>query len=104
VAASRTMLPFAGNDVSLSFLPLSHIFGRMSDHYLMFSVGASIAYAEHLDALGAGFTEVRPSFVFSVPRVFEKVHPGVLDRAMHGSALTRRIFVWARGVAERWTE
>ena len=32
-------IPFAGNDVCLSFLPLSHIFERMAGHYLMFARG-----------------------------------------------------------------
>lgn len=104
VAASRGCLPFAGNDVSLSFLPLSHIFARMADHYLMFAVGASIAYAEHFDTLASNFIEVRPTFVFAVPRVFEKVYDGVLDKAMHGRPAARRLFLWARSVADAWAE
>ena len=39
----------------------------------------------------------------SVPRVYEKVYAAVLDKAMHGSDLSRRIFLWARAVGEQWT-
>ena len=39
VMAARVAIPFAGDDVGLSFLPLSHIFERMAGHYLMFAHG-----------------------------------------------------------------
>jgi long-chain acyl-CoA synthetase len=103
VVASRAVLPFYGKEVSLSFLPLSHIFGRMADHYLMFAVGASIAYVESIDSLIANFGEVRPTFVLAVPRVYEKVYAGVLEQA-HKSPTTRRIFEWAQSVATHWTD
>ena len=103
VVAARAVLPFYGHEVSLSFLPLSHIFGRMADHYLMFAVGASIAYVESIDSLLANFGEVRPTFVLAVPRVYEKVYAGVIEQA-HKSAVNTRIFEWARGVAGRWTD
>ena len=102
VVASRAVLPFYGKEVSLSFLPLSHVFGRMADHYLMFAVGASIAYVESIDSLLANFGEVRPTFVLAVPRVYEKVYAGVLEQA-HRSPASLRIFEWARSVADRWT-
>jgi long-chain acyl-CoA synthetase len=99
VATCGHMLPMA-DDITLSFLPLSHIFGRMAD-YLMFSVGASICYAESMDKLLQNFGEVRPTFVFSVPRVYEKVYAGVIENARKGGAVTYRLFLWARGVADR---
>ena len=39
VMADARQIPFAGDDVCLSFLPLSHIFERMAGHYLMFAHG-----------------------------------------------------------------
>jgi long-chain acyl-CoA synthetase len=101
VMAARDALPAMGQDITLSFLPLSHIFGRMADHYLMFAAGASIAYAESFETLAANFREVRPTFVLGVPRVYEKVYAAAVDKAMHGGALTRRIFLWARAVGEQ---
>ncbi len=103
VEAGREKLPFQGDDVSLSFLPLSHIFERMAD-YLMFCTGSTIAYAESLDTVPVNLVEVRPTIVFSVPRLYEKMYARVLQNALSGGLVKRNIFFWARGVAEKWAD
>jgi long-chain acyl-CoA synthetase len=102
VMASAVAIPFAGKDVGLSFLPLSHIFERMAGHYLMFHVGCSVAYAESIDTVPADLQVVRPTLVLSVPRLYEKMYARVLDNALSGGAVKKHIFFWARNVAERW--
>lgn len=104
VMAAASAVPFEGQDISLSFLPLSHIFARMADHYLMLHTGTSIAYAESMDTIAINLAEVRPTLVLSVPRVFEKLFARVLDNALSGGAVKKNIFFWARGVAERWAK
>src|SRR5690349_20008302 len=103
VEASRQVLPFSPGETSLSFLPLSHIFERMAGHYLMMAVGASIAYAESNETVPTNLMEVRPSFVLSVTRLYEKFYARVLENALSGGAVKKRIFFWARSVAERWS-
>ena len=102
VLAAAAAVPFEGRDVSLSFLPLSHIFARMADHYLMFHTGTSIAYAESIDTVPVNLGEVRPTLVLAVPRLFEKMYARVLENALSGGGVKKRIFFWARAVAERW--
>jgi long-chain acyl-CoA synthetase len=103
VEATRSILPLGAQDVSLSFLPLSHIFERMGD-YLMWAVGSSIAYAESIDTVPVNMTEIRPTVVFSVPRLYEKMYARVLQNALSGSFIKKRIFFWARDVAEKWAD
>jgi long-chain acyl-CoA synthetase len=100
VAGTRVKIPFAGQDVSLSFLPLSHIFQRMGD-YMMFATGTSIAYAENFDRVPVNLQEVRPTIVLSVPRLYEKMYARVLQNALAGGAVKRTIFFWARKIADR---
>ena len=103
VAAVTRAIPFRGDDVSLSFLPLSHILERMFD-YLMFAVGVSIAYVESIDTIVDNMGEVRPTIVVSVPRIYEKIYGRVLDNALSSGGVKKRIFFWARKVGERWTD
>ncbi len=104
VMASKEVIPFTGRDTCLSFLPLSHVFERMAGHYLMMATGTSIAYAESIDTVPTNLTEVRPTLVLSVPRLYEKMYARVLENALAGGGAKRQIFFWARRVADRWAD
>ena len=103
VCAGRSQIPFAGDDVALSFLPLSHIFERTGD-YLFWATGTSIAYAESIDTVPINMQEVRPTFCMSVPRLYEKMYARILENALSGGALKKQIFFRARRIAERWAD
>ena len=103
VSATRDVIPMEGNEVALSFLPLSHIFERMGD-YWFFATGTAIAYVESFDLVPICMQEVRPTIAMSVPRLYEKMYARVLENALSGGALTKRVFFWARAVADRWAD
>jgi long-chain acyl-CoA synthetase len=96
VASAAAVFPvFGPQDLALSFLPLCHIFERMAGHYLMLSRGVTVAYAESVDAVPANMGEVRPTVMFSVPRLYEKMHARIQERVAADPPLRRRIFGWA---------
>ena len=103
VMASRRSVPFTGDDVALSFLPLSHIFERMGD-YMYWSTGTTIAYVPSIDDVPTALQEVRPTMAMSVPRLYEKMYARVLENARAGGAAKWRIFQWAARVADRWAD
>jgi len=104
VVNALQVLRIGPQDSSLSFLPLSHIFERMAGHYTMFHAGATIHYAESIDTVPQDLVEVSPTVVTSVPRLYEKMYARVLENALAGGAVKKRIFFWARSVADRWAD
>ena len=88
---------------TLSYLPLAHVFERLSGHFLMFAAGATVAYAESPDTLREDFGLVRPTSATSVPRVYEKLYDAIREQASE-SAVKERIFEWATGVGRAYHE
>jgi long-chain acyl-CoA synthetase len=97
-AAAQTTT-IAEGDVHLLFLPLAHSFARL-ESFIGIHRGLVTAFAENIDKLRDNLPEVRPHFICSVPRVFEKVYAGVLAKADAGSPLKKKIFHWAVGVGK----
>src|SRR5699024_9013112 len=87
-------------DVTLSYLPISHVFERLAGHYLPLSVGTTIGYAESIETIPQNLQEIRPTVFTSVPRLFEKVYTQVQEEIKNGSALKRKIFNWALSIGE----
>jgi long-chain acyl-CoA synthetase len=87
-------------DVHLLFLPLAHAFARL-EAFMGVHRGLVTAFAESLDRVGENLKEVRPHFIFAVPRVFEKVHAKILADVAAGSPAKRRVFGWAMAVGAR---
>ena len=104
VMGTLQVLHIGPEDSCLSFLPLSHIFERMAGHYTMFHAGTTIHYAESIDTVPQNLVEVGPTIVTSVPRLYEKMYARVLENALAGGAVKKRIFFWARDVADRWAD
>jgi long-chain acyl-CoA synthetase len=91
------------SDVTLSFLPLCHIFQRTVD-YLMLHSGVSIAYAESFETVPQNLQEVHPTAVSSVPRFFEKMYLRINEAIRSSPPKKQKLMAWALGVGKDYSE
>jgi long-chain acyl-CoA synthetase len=97
---SESAAPCEEGWVHLLFLPLAHSFARL-ESFLGVYRGLCTAFAENLEKVGDNLKEVRPHFICSVPRVFEKVYAKILAGVEAGPPVKRKIFNWAIGVGRQ---
>jgi long-chain acyl-CoA synthetase len=88
------VLDVSQEDVALSFLPLSHAFERMVSFIYLFT-GVTIIFAESFETLRRDIAQVRPTVLTGVPRVYEKMQAGILEKGQSGSAVTAALFRWS---------
>ena len=70
---SLAEFPVRPDDVSISFLPLSHVTARHVDFALLYR-GVTLAHLAVVTQLPRALLEVKPTFFVAVPRVYEKIH------------------------------
>lgn len=80
------------SDVSLSFLPWAHSFGQTVELHGMLSCGAAIGLAERIDTIIENLSEVRPTLLFSVPRIFNKIYDGLKKKMQNESSFKKALF------------
>jgi long-chain acyl-CoA synthetase len=96
--AGHTVVPVTGEDVSLSFLPLSHSFERLVS-YVYLAHGVTIVFAESMETVGRDLSIVRPTVMTGVPRVYEKFEARILERGHALPQPRRTLFHWGVKVA-----
>lgn len=104
VSTISTLVHVDDNEICLSFLPLSHVLERMSGYYTAVYNGVTIAHARSIDDLVEDIAVIRPHWMVSVPRLYEKIHAGVLANIEQESGLKQKIFHWAVGVGREMSE
>lgn len=67
-----------GDEVFLSFLPLSHAYEHTAGLMFPISIGAQIYFAESAETLAANLLEARPTIMTAVPRLYETLHRRIL--------------------------
>lgn len=103
IASSLAAMPVSEGDVALQFLPLAHSFGRL-EHFVVVARGYVCAFARSVETLSADLQAVRPTLLFSVPRVYENAHRRILARVEGSSPLKQRLFRWALSVGKRYND
>jgi long-chain acyl-CoA synthetase len=86
-----------GDEVFLSFLPLSHSYEHTAGLMFPISIGAQIYFAEGAETLAANLLEARPTIMTAVPRLYETLHRRILMGVERKGGFPQRLF--ARAVA-----
>ena len=93
---------FKPDDKMLSFLPLAHALERMASHFLPYTFGISVAFAERPDTVAKNMAEAQPTILIAVPRLLEVIRSRILGQVAKQSALKQGLFrqFLALGVAQ----
>jgi len=89
------------NASTLLYLPLAHVFARLIQIGVVRS-RTTMGYSTGMEHLPDELRQFRPTFLLSVPRVFEKIHERAVQEAR--GAVRGRIFRWAERVAVAYSE
>jgi long-chain acyl-CoA synthetase len=95
IACSLNGFGLADDEVSISFLPLSHVTARHVDFALLYR-GVALAYCPDMANLEHALDEVQPVIFVGVPRVYEKIRREVVVKT--ADFPKNAIYRWALSV------
>jgi long-chain acyl-CoA synthetase len=90
-----------GDDVFLSFLPLSHSYEHTAGEMFPISIGAQIYFAEGADTLAANILEARPTIMTAVPRLYETMHQRIGLAVERKGGISQNLFQRALTVGQK---
>ncbi|HJN23482.1 MAG TPA: long-chain fatty acid--CoA ligase [Rhodospirillales bacterium] len=90
-----------GEEVFLSFLPLSHSYEHTAGQFLPLSIGAQIYYAEGAETLVANMAEVGPTIMTAVPRLYETLRTRILRGVCKAGGIQEKLFMKALDLGRR---
>lgn len=92
---SKTIHPIDETDRFLSILPLSHTYENTLGYVIPMIAGACIYYLGKTPVpslLISAFKEVKPTVMFSVPLIIEKIYQGKVLPSINSKAITRVLY------------
>ncbi len=96
--------PIDENDIFLSFLPLCHIFERMSGYYFALANGCLICYAQSIETVVSDLQETNPTVMTTVPRLFERMYTKIMKNIESQSSQKQKIFNWALNIGNEYAK
>lgn len=88
-------------DLSMSFLPMTHIFEKAWCYYCLHK-GVTIAINQDPKMIQKTLPEVHPTLMCNVPRFWEKVYAGVHEKTNSASPAMKKIFLDAIETGRRY--
>lgn len=99
VSETFSLFRLSEKDTSLSFLPYAHVMGRI-EHWGSCAIGYRLAFAESVDTLKNDLLTIQPDFLVAVPRIFEKIYAGILNK-IETQPLKKKLFDQALSVSDK---
>ena len=90
-----------GDEVFLSFLPLSHAYEHTAGQFVPIGLGGQIYYAEGLEKLAANIEEAQPTLMVVVPRLFEVLRTRISKAIAKQGGMAARLLGMALDLGER---
>ena len=87
------------DDEILTYLPLCHVAERIFSTWTLVASGLRVNFAESIDTVQINLREIQPTIFFAVPRIWEKIHAGVLIKGQDATWFKRLILKAALGAA-----
>ncbi len=84
-----------GDEVFLSFLPLSHAYEHTAGLFFPIALGGEIYFAEGVDSLTTNLGEARPTIMTCVPRLYEVMRQRILNAVSRQKGLRPKLFAKA---------
>ncbi len=101
VHASCEIIELHPGERYLSFLPLSHSFERTAGHYIPYSVGGEVWFAESMETVGENLKECRPQLLLAVPRLYEKMGEGIRGALAAAEGFKATLANWSLDVGKQ---
>jgi long-chain acyl-CoA synthetase len=95
--AHEERLAVSDRDISLCFLPLSHVFERTWTFFALHE-GMTVVYCDDTAKVVEYLQQSRPTIMCAVPRFYEKIYATVFEKLESAPPLKKRLFLWAVGV------
>lgn len=82
------------DEVFISYLPLAHIFDRATEELVICQGGAIGYWRGDIKGLVDDIGALKPTLFAGVPRVFDRIYAGVLEKIEAGGFLKKMLFEW----------
>ncbi len=90
------------SDLSVCFLPLSHVFERTWTYFIIYR-GARNAYTENPREIISQLPIIKPTVMCTVPRFFEKTYDGIQLELSKWPTFKQNIFNWAISIGHKYS-
>ena len=102
--SSPDYLRLTADDEILTYLPLCHVAERIFSGWLPIACGATINFAESPETVAQNLQELSPTYVFAVPRVWEKFYSRITTAISEATWLGQKAYKVAIAIGMRRAE